>query len=182
MTVWHAGALEAGPLADAPDLAGPSVVAALAAAGLDREVGVVAIDPALSGTAANQEAYGVPPEALANCVVVGGRRDGQERVAACVVLASTRADVNGVVKRVLDVRKASFLPHEDAVERTGMEHGGITPFGLPDGWRVLVDAAVVAQSVLVMGSGVRASKLLLAGSVLARVPGVEVVEHLGRRA
>lgn len=181
MTRWTAGSLEAGPLADAPGLAATVVAAALADAGLDAEVGVVAIDAALSDTEANAVAYGVPARALANCVVVGGRRAGEERVAACVVLADTRADVNGVVKRALDVRKASFLPHEDAVERTGMEHGGITPFGLPAGWRVLVDAAVVEQSVLVMGSGVRASKLLLAGAVLARVPGVEVVEGLARR-
>lgn len=180
MAPWRAGRLEAEALAGSPALAAPQVVAALAAAGLDHEVGVVAIDPALSDTAANQDAYDVPAEALANCVVVGGRRDGEERVAACVVLASTRADVNGVVKRTLDVRKASFLAQDDAVARTGMEHGGITPFGLPVGWRVLVDAAVVAQPVLVMGSGVRASKLLLPGAVLARVPGVEVVEGLGR--
>ncbi len=174
------GTLVAPPLAGREDLVAPTVARALTGAGLADEVGVVAIDPALSDTAANQAAFDLPGESLANCVVVAGRRDGEQRVAACVVLAITRADVNGVVKRALDVRKASFLPHEEAVASTGMEHGGITPFGLPDGWRVLVDARVVEQPVLVMGSGVRASKLLLPGTVLARVLGVEVVADLAR--
>ena len=79
------------------------------------------------------EAYDVPMAAGANCVVVVGRRGGEERVAACVVRADTRADVNNLVKRTLDVRKASFLSMDRAVEETGMEYGGITPVGLPDG-------------------------------------------------
>ena len=76
-------------------------------------------------------------------MVVSGRRDGEERVAACVVRADTRADVNNLVKRTLDVRKASFLPMERAVEETGMEYGGITPVGLPERWRLFVDASVL---------------------------------------
>ena len=95
----------------------------------------------------------MPPEMSANCVVVAGRRGGDERVAACVVLATTRADVNGLVRRLLDVRKASFLAMDLAVEWTGMEYGGITPVGLPEGWSVFVDAAVAATPYVVIGSG-----------------------------
>ncbi|MBJ7528820.1 MAG: hypothetical protein JHD04_04750, partial [Nocardioides sp.] len=120
----------------------------------------------------------VPLEASANCVLVAGRRDGEERVAACVVRADTRADVNGLVKRTLDVRKASFLPMERAVAESGMEHGGITPIGLPAGWRLLVDARVLDVEVAVVGSGVRRSKVLLPGRLLADLPGAEVVEGL----
>ena len=97
-----------------------------------------------------------------------------------MVLATTRADVNNVVRRRLDVRKATFLARDDAVERTGMEYGGITPIGLPDDWRVLVDAAVAAAPVLVIGSGVRRSKLMLPGATLAALPSAETVESLGR--
>ena len=97
-----------------------------------------------------------------------------------MVLASTRADVNNVVRKRLDVRKATFLGRDDAVERTAMEYGGITPIGLPDDWRVFVDADVAAAPVLVIGSGVRRSKLLLPGSVLASLPTAETVESLGR--
>jgi prolyl-tRNA editing enzyme YbaK/EbsC (Cys-tRNA(Pro) deacylase) len=125
------------------------------------------------------EAYEVPLTASANCVVVAGRRDGQERVAACVVRADTRADVNNLVKRTLDVRKASFLAVDRAVEESGMEYGGITPVGLPDHWRLLVDARVLDIDVAIIGSGVRRSKLLLPGRLLAELPGAEVVEELG---
>ena len=111
--------------------------------------------------------------------MVSGKRAGEERIAACVVRADTRADVNNLVKRTLDVRKASFLPTDRAVEETGMEYGGITPVGLPAGWRVLVDATVLDIEVAVIGSGVRRSKLLLAGRDLTDLPAVEVVEGLG---
>jgi prolyl-tRNA editing enzyme YbaK/EbsC (Cys-tRNA(Pro) deacylase) len=146
------------------------------------QVDVAVIDPELADTAAFCAAYGAPVEASANCVVVAGRRGEQTRYAACLVLASTRADVNGLVRRRLDARKASFAPMADAVALTGMEYGGITPLGLPDGWPLLVDAAVAAAPGVVVGSGLRGSKLALPGAVLAALPGAEVVEGLGRPA
>jgi prolyl-tRNA editing enzyme YbaK/EbsC (Cys-tRNA(Pro) deacylase) len=154
------------------------VLAALESWEHGAELAVVAIDPAVADTAAMSEAYDLGMDTGANCVVVGGRRDGEERVAACLVRADTRADVNNVVKRTLDVRKCSFLPMERAVEETGMEHGGITPVGLPGGWRLLVDPRVLDIEVAVIGSGVRRSKLLLPGSLAAALPGAEVVEGL----
>jgi prolyl-tRNA editing enzyme YbaK/EbsC (Cys-tRNA(Pro) deacylase) len=168
------------PVLDRPDLVAPPVAAALAAWPAASLVGVAEIDPGMSDTAAFMAAYDVPPEASANCVVVAGRRDGQERVAACVVLATTRADVNGTVRRVLDVRKSSFLSTQRAVAESGMESGGITPVGLPPGWRVLVDARVLDVPLAVVGSGVRHSKLVLPGASLAQLPGAEVVPDLAR--
>jgi prolyl-tRNA editing enzyme YbaK/EbsC (Cys-tRNA(Pro) deacylase) len=177
--------LEVVPAISRPDLLAPAVAQALAGVdgvgvdGVDG-VGVAEIDPALADTAAFCERYGVSPAASANCVVIAGRREGQIRYAACVVLATTRADVNGVARRALDVRKASFAPVADAVAATGMEYGGITPVGLPGDWPILVDAQVAAAPRVVVGSGVRRSKLSLPGSVLARLPGAVVVEGLGR--
>ena len=172
------GTLTAVPALERPDLLGDPVRAALAASSIADRVGVVAIDPELADTAACSEAYDLPMESGANCVVVAGRRDGQERVAALMVRADTRADVNGVVKRLLDVRKCSFLPMERAVAESGMEYGGITPIGLPAGWRLLVDARVTQIPVAVIGSGIRGSKILLPGDALAQLPGAEVVEGL----
>jgi prolyl-tRNA editing enzyme YbaK/EbsC (Cys-tRNA(Pro) deacylase) len=174
------GTLELRPALDHPELLGEPVRRALAGWEHGHEVLVATIDPDLADTAAMTEAYDVPLEASANCVVVMGRRDGAERTAACVVRADTRADVNSVVKRVLDVRKASFLDHDRAVSESGMEYGGITPIGLPDGWRLLVDAAVTGIEQAVVGSGVRGSKLFLPGPVLALLPRAEVVDGLAR--
>ena len=106
------------------------------------DVLVAPIDADLADTAAFCAAYEVGLDVSANCVVVAGKREGVVRYAACIVLATTRADVNGVARRPLDVRKASFAPMDDAVELTGMEYGGITPIGLPAQWPILVDARV----------------------------------------
>jgi prolyl-tRNA editing enzyme YbaK/EbsC (Cys-tRNA(Pro) deacylase) len=179
--VFSVGALVTRPVSERPDLVAPSVWATLSTLGLTDVVGVVEIDPDLSDTAATREAYQLESESLANCVIVVGKREGQERTAACVVSAATRADINGVVKRRLDVRKASFLARERAVELSGMEFGGITPIGLPDDWPILIDAAVAAALQVIVGSGIRRSKLILTGSVLAGLPGAEVVEGLGAR-
>jgi prolyl-tRNA editing enzyme YbaK/EbsC (Cys-tRNA(Pro) deacylase) len=174
------GGLATVPASTRPDLlAEPTAVALADAALLDR-VGVVEIDPAVSDTAATQARFGLASETLANCVVVAGKREGEERLAACVVLSDNRADINGTVRRHLDVRKASFLPMERAVELTGMEYGGITPIGLPGGWPVLIDRRVVETEVVIIGSGVRRSKILLPGSLLGQLPGAEVIDGLGR--
>ena len=104
-------------------------------------------------------------------MVVTGKRAGEQRWAAAVVLATTRADVNGVVRRRMDVRKVSFAAMADAVEATGMEYGGITPIGLPQGWPILIDAAVAAAGPVVIGSGIRGSKIVIDGAALGRAAG-----------
>ena len=179
MTLPTLGTLTWHPALDRPDLLGAPVADALRAWPAASEVAVCSIDPDLADTAAMTAAYDVPLSASANCVVVAGRRGGEERVAACVVRADTRADVNNLVKRALDVRKASFLSTERAVAETGMEYGGITPIGLPADWRVMVDARVVDIDVALIGSGVRGSKLALPGALFAALPGAEVVDGLG---
>ena len=162
--------------ADAALLAEP-VATALAAWGRD-DVFAAPIDPDVADTAAFCETYAVAMEDSANCVVIAGRRGGETRYAACVVLATTRADVNGVVRKRLDARKASFAPMEDAVVLTGMEFGGITPIGLPQSWPILIDAAVLKRDVVVIGSGLRRSKIALPPAALAELPGAEVIDGL----
>ena len=179
MTTLTIGGLTAVPALSRPDLLAEPVLVALTGWSGAEAVGVVEIDPGLADTAALTEAYDLPLEASGNCVVVGGRRDGLERIAGCVVRADTRADVNNLVKRRLDVRKASFLSMDEAVERTGMEYGGITPVGLPGEWRLFVDQSLTGQPVVIIGSGLRRSKLLLPGEVLAVLPSAEVVAGLG---
>ena len=175
------GSLTAVPALSRPDLLAAPVAQALAAlAVIADEVGVAEIDPDVADTAAFCERYGVSPAESANCVVISGRREGETRYAACVILATTRADVNGMARRALDVRKASFAATDVAVAATGMEYGGITPLGLPGGWPVLVDALAADTSAVVIGSGLRRSKLVLPGKLLAGLPGAKVIDGLAR--
>jgi prolyl-tRNA editing enzyme YbaK/EbsC (Cys-tRNA(Pro) deacylase) len=170
--------LDLSPALSHLELLAKPVAAALADWAADAGVEVAPIDPDLADTAAFCQHYGVPMEASANCVVIAGRRGGETTYAACLVTAVTRADVNGVVRRRLGARKASFAPVDEVTAATGMEYGGITPIGLPDGWPILIDAAVVAQPHVIIGSGIRGSKLWLPGPSLATLPAAEVIEGL----
>jgi prolyl-tRNA editing enzyme YbaK/EbsC (Cys-tRNA(Pro) deacylase) len=140
-----------------PDLLGSPVRTALDQWPHAGQVQVAEIDPELADTAAFCDRYGVLLDESANCVVVSARRGDRARMAACVILATTRADVNGLVRRHLGARKATFAAMDAAVAETGMEYGGITPVGLPPGWPLLVDAAVAGSPWVVIGSGVRRS-------------------------
>ncbi len=179
MTPPAIGTLELVPALTRPELLAEPVIRALEARPSE-SVLVAEIDPELADTTKFCDAYDVPLEVSANCVVIAGRRGGDTRVAACMVLATSRADVNGVVRRRLDVRKASFLSMDEAVATSGMEYGGITPLGLPSAWPILVDAAVAELPYAIVGSGVRRSKLAIPGSVLAGWPSAEVVPGLGQ--
>jgi prolyl-tRNA editing enzyme YbaK/EbsC (Cys-tRNA(Pro) deacylase) len=99
-----------------------------------------------------------------------------------MIAATTRADVNGLVRRHLDARKASFAKVDDVTAATGMEYGGITPIGLPMAWPVLVDAKVAKTDSVIIGSGIRGSKLRLPGRLLAELPNAQVLEGLGLNA
>src|SRR4030095_14991286 len=134
------GTLDWRPALDHSELLAGPVGDAIVELGL--ECFVAPIDPNQADTAAFCAAYEVPLEGSANCVVVAGRRADVSIMAACLVRATDRADVNRVIRKRLDVRKISFAGMDDAVRQTSMEYGGITPIGLPSSWPVLVDEAV----------------------------------------
>jgi prolyl-tRNA editing enzyme YbaK/EbsC (Cys-tRNA(Pro) deacylase) len=138
-------------------------------------VWVSPIDPTLADTATFCAHYEIGVGESANCVVVEAKRADRVWYAACLVLATTRADVNGVVRKRLDARRISFAPMDTAVSLSGMEYGGITPIGLPPQWPILVDEQVLTVDRVVIGSGVRSSKLLADTAVLAALPHAEVL-------
>lgn len=178
MTFTALGKLDLHPALDRTDLLAEPVVERLRTWSEAGGVRVAEIDPDLADTAAFCEAYAVSLEVSANCVVVAGKRGGETSYAACVVLATTRADVNGVVRRHLGVRKASFAPMDAAVAASGMEYGGITPIGLPEDWPLLIDRRVIEAGDVVIGSGLRRSKIACPGTSLAALPAAEVLDHL----
>jgi prolyl-tRNA editing enzyme YbaK/EbsC (Cys-tRNA(Pro) deacylase) len=168
------------PVAAEPELLAPPVREGLRSWNGANDALVAPIDPGLADTAQFCDTYGISPAESANCVVVSGKREGQARFAACVVLATTRADVNGVVRRLLDVRKASFADIAEAVSMTGMAYGGITPVGLPADWPVFVAGQVLGAEWVVIGSGIRGSKLRVRSEALLRLPGARAVSELAR--
>ena len=141
-----------------------------------REIVVFSVTDDASDTADFSARYGFPMEDCANTIVVKYKKDGGEHLAAIVTLGSLRLDVNGAVKAVLGAKRISFAQREIATQESAMEFGGITAFGLPASWRILVDAAVMQRRQVVMGAGVRAAKLLLAPSVLEQLENLEVAQ------
>ena len=138
---------------------------------------VMPCDPDLADTAAFVEAYGVPLDRSANTILVASK-GAEPTYVACVVLATTSLDVNRVVRREMGVRKASFAGADPVRVLTGMEIGGVTPFGLPDDLPILVDARVMDASWIVLGGGNRSSKLKLSPDLLRRLTAVRVIEGL----
>ena len=158
-----------------PSLLHPLVRERLADAGVPFEV--MECDPELADTAAFVAAYGIPAERSANTILVASKGADPTYI-ACVLLATTSLDVNNVVRREMGVRKASFARADPVRELTGMEIGGVTPFGLPARLPILVDARVMEPDWIVLGGGNRSSKLRLAPTALGQVPSIRVIEGL----
>ncbi|MEE9178594.1 MAG: YbaK/EbsC family protein [Acidimicrobiia bacterium] len=157
--------------------ADPRVIADLESASIEYEE--MACDPELADTAAFCEAYGIPLERSANAIVVASRKP-EGRNAVCVVLATDRLDVNGVVRHRLGVRKVSFASAQLTQELTGQEIGGVTIFGLPDDLPVWIDSRVVENDWVVVGAGSRSAKIRFDPSQIVGKDLYEVVEGLAK--
>jgi prolyl-tRNA editing enzyme YbaK/EbsC (Cys-tRNA(Pro) deacylase) len=157
--------------------AAPEVITHLRELGLDYEV--MPCDPELADTAQFCEAYDVPLEKSANAILVASRKP-EGHNAVCVVLAHTRLDVNGTVRKRLGVRKVSFAPPDLTKELTGQEIGGVTIFGLPTELPVWLDSRVMDCDWIIVGAGSRSAKVKFDPSQLAGVDGYEIVDELAR--
>ena len=167
--------LSLSPAADHLDWLAPSTATAIA---LIPEAQVFAIDPDDADTATLTSKFGLPLAASGNAVLITGFRQGEARHCCCMTPADRRVDVNHAVKRALDVRKCSFASMDEAVEVSGMQYGGITPIGLPTDWPVWLDGHIARLDWVLIGSGIRASKLVVPGEALLRLPGAQLVEDL----
>lgn len=135
-------------------------------------------DPDFADTAAFCEKYGYAPEISANTILVASKSGEPRLFVACIVTADRRLDVNGTVRRLMGVRKASFASADDTVVLTGMMIGGVTPFGLPDGVAIYIDDAVFDHPEVIVGGGDRSSKVKLPPDGLLKLPGAQRVEGL----
>lgn len=159
------------------DPAEARVRAALDALGIAYEV--LPCDPALADTEVFCEHYGYPLENSANTLLVAGKT-GERRAAACVVLATTRLDVNHIVRKRLGARRISFASPEQTRELTGMDLGGVTPVGLPPELPLWVDSRVMAREYVILGGGSRAAKLNVSPEIFRHTPNTTIIEGLAR--
>lgn len=150
---------------------------AAAATGVPYEI--VPCDPALADTAEFCDAYGYTLDQSANAIVVVGKGDPRLYV-CCLVLATTRLDVNGTVRQTIGRKKASFASAEETAEMTGMQIGGVTPYGLPLELPIWIDTRVMACDEVIVGGGSRERKLLVPPASLAALPGAVVVDDLAK--
>ena len=138
---------------------------------------VVACDPDDSDTAVFVEKYGHSIQDSANCILVK-TKTGEEKFVACLVLATTKLDVNKRVRKKICARKVSFASVEVARALTSMELGGVTPLGLPDELQLWVDARVMGREKIIIGGGKRDCKIVVAPKILKQIPNMEIVENL----
>ena len=150
-----------------------------AIAALEVDYDIIPCDPDLADTAQFCEAYGYSLDESANTILVVGKSDPRVYV-ACVVLASTRLDVNGRVKKKLGIRRTSFASGEETVAVTGQTIGGVTPFGLPDDLPIWVDERVTQRERIILGGGSRDRKVYAPPQILTTLPNVEVVADLAK--
>jgi prolyl-tRNA editing enzyme YbaK/EbsC (Cys-tRNA(Pro) deacylase) len=134
-------------------------------------------DPDMADTAVFCEHYKVPPENSANTILIKSKT-GESKFALCVLLAPHRLDVNHTVRKKLGARKVSFASADETQEITGMEIGGVTPFGLPDEMSIWIDDNVMQRDYIILGGGNRTSKLKVDPQILRLLPGVEIVSGL----
>lgn len=159
-----------------PELVSPSIFS-LAQKMNNSEIMVAEIDPAYMGGKELCEHYGVNPNEGANCVIVEAVYADHTNKVAVIVPVGYRADLNGLVRKHLGAKKISLANLETVLAETGMEYGSITPFGLPESYKILVDSRFMEKEKIVVGGGKQISKLLLPTSVFQMI-GAEIIENL----
>jgi prolyl-tRNA editing enzyme YbaK/EbsC (Cys-tRNA(Pro) deacylase) len=170
------GTLSFTPIKEVPELVAESIRVEVQNGNLNSGVYVVPINSDLADTASFCKTYKVPLEISTNCIIVEAKRGERTWYAACLILADDMIDVNGKVRRHLDARKISFAPKDTALQLTNMEYGGITPLGLPKEWPILADEKIFAQDYVVIGGGIRGSKILISTKELAVLHNVEIMD------
>ena len=155
--------------------AASATLTALAGFGIEHEV--LVCDPELADTAVFCEHYGIPLSISANVIVAAGKSNPRQ-YAACVLLASTRLDVNKSVRKRMGVKKCSFASAEETRVLTGMEIGGVTALGLPASLPLWVDSRVMQPDYVILGGGSRSIKIKVSPAVLNLTPNTTIIEGL----
>ncbi|HSW37493.1 MAG TPA: YbaK/EbsC family protein [Candidatus Saccharimonadales bacterium] len=170
------GKLTFKPIAESYDLVARPIKGSLEGTELSEAIFVTQIDPKLADTASFCREYDIGLDISTNCLIVEAKRADKTWYAACLILATDMADVNGLVRRQLDARKISFAPMDTALLLSKMEYGGITPLGLPADWPILIDEAIMKNQVVVVGGGVRVSKIAVETKIFRSLPNATIMK------
>ena len=140
---------------------------------------LITCDPELADTQVFCEHYGYALENSANTIIVESK-SGRKQYAACLLLATTRLDVNKMVRKRMGVRRISFASPEETRDLTGMALGGVTPLALPDNVPLWVDHRVMQADYVILGGGSRSSKIKVSPQIFLQTPNTSIVENLAR--
>ncbi len=144
---------------------------------LNIEHTVLGCEPEFADTKIFCDHYGYSVDEAANVLLIASKK-GEPKFAACVVLATCRLDVNKTARKKLGVSRISFANPDQTRELTGMELGGVTPFGMPENVPIWIDSRVMECKQIILGGGNRSSKIFLTPAMLLKIPIAEVVVNL----
>src|SRR5688500_9909719 len=138
---------------------------------------VMEIDPDFADTAQFCAKYDIPLDQSANTIVVASKKEPKQ-YCACLVLATTRLDVNHAVRKLMGASRVSFASAEETKALTGMQIGGVTLFALPADLPIYVDDKLMSLDWVIVGGGSRSTKIKTSPEVFRRVPNATIVEGL----
>ncbi len=119
--------------------------------------------------------YNIPRDHAANTILVTSK-GAAKQYSACLVLATTKLDVNHAVSRLMGIKRLSFASPEETNQVTGQSIGGVTVFGLPESIPIYVDARVLTNDYVIVGGGNRSTKIKMSPEELRKIPQITVAD------
>lgn len=145
-----------------------------------KEILVAEIDPNYAGGLDLCNKYNIDLKLGANCLIAEGIRKDQKTIVALLVPVGYKYDMNKTVRKALDARMVSASPLDFVLKETKMEYGSITPIGLPKDWLIFVDPLVLKNEQVIIGGGLKTSKISIPTSILLKLPNIQILEGLAK--
>ncbi|MFA5602803.1 MAG: YbaK/EbsC family protein [Bacilli bacterium] len=168
------------PVIDNKDLVSSSVLEAILDLNNKEDILVAEIDQNYAGGLELCERYKVDPKYGANCLIVEAKRSDAKTYAALLVPVGYKYNMSTVVRKQLNARMVSVAPLNFVLENTKMEYGSITPIGIPTDWLIFIDPLVLKQDKIIIGSGLKKSKLMIPSFILLKLPNAIILEGLAK--
>lgn len=145
----------------------PTVAKAVESLGVQYEV--LDCNPEWADTDVFCANYNIPRDHAANAILIASKTEPKQ-YAVCLVLATTKLDVNHAVSKLMGIKRLSFASADETKAVTGQAIGGVTVFGLPDSIPLYIDGRIMANDYVIVGGGNRSTKIKLPPSELRKIP------------